>query len=110
MTDKFNPFEDGKEWKDREPDDDEGEEGISKDQLIDEILDWYINDTEESVEFIDNVKAIFKAATGKEYDAAKLKEDILEMIKSGDIKVYYDIAHEGHGLMLKVGKNLWKEV
>jgi hypothetical protein len=108
---EFNPFEEGKEWKDKEPEgEDEPDIFENKNEVIEEILDWYLNDTDDSAEFIENVKAIHKAISGKDYDVSRLKADILEMIEDGSIKVYYDIHSGDAGLLLRIDDNLWKEV
>ncbi len=108
---KFNPFEEGKEYPEKDDDgrDFEYYENEGK-KDIEEILDWYLNDTEESAEFMDNCKTVYKAETGKDLDESGVKEGFLEMIRDGLILIYFDVAFGSAGLMLKMDDGTYKAI
>jgi len=77
---------------------------------VDEVLDWYINDSPDSANFMQNCRDVYESEFKKKFPEDQVKVSMLEMVVSGDLKVCFDIAYGVSGLMLKLENGNWKEV
>lgn len=77
---------------------------------VKDFMDWYLNDSAGSAEFIDNTKKIFNEKYGRGLADNEIEFEMIKMAEDGLLMVFMDMAYGTSGLMLQMPDGNWKRV